>query len=221
MDLTPLAGEFTIGANSFYKHPNAATIGLRFLCIFDPHFMKDEPRSVDWHRTIERQLPLASLMLHYSARALVEKHNLYPGREVFYARSGIQTGQAKLVDFDFTKPRNVGMTTGSTIAIPLAIYLGFKEIYLIGFDCNWLANTGASYHFYDSHEQFPEFDSIANDNRGYGYESFLKIILREFESHRLIRSKAEASGVHIFNATEGGLLDTYPRVNYSDVVRRA
>ena len=107
------------------------------------------------------------------------------------------------------------MTTGSAIAIPLAVYLGFKEIYLIGFDCNWLADTGASYHFYDQHEHFPEFDSIAKDSRGIGYESFLQIIQREFESHRLIRSKAESLGVRIVNATEGGLLDVYPRASYA------
>jgi len=215
MDLTRIAGDFSIGANSFYKHPDAARVGLGFLCIFDPHFMKDEPRGVEWHRTVEKLLPGTSFMLHHSARALVQKHGLYPGREVFYARSGIQTHEASRVDFDFRRPRNVGMTTGSSIAIQLAIYLGFREIYLVGFDCNWLENTGASYHFYEAHEYFPEFDSIAADGRGIGYENFLKIIQREFESHRLIRARAEAAGVRIFNATDGGLLDAYPRVSYA------
>ena len=221
MDLRPLAGEVTIGANSFYMHPSAAEIGLKFLCVFDPHFMTDEPRSVEWHRTIERQLPDAAFLFHHSAAWLVEKHHLYSGREIYYVRSGSRTYRASLVDFDFYRPRNVGMTTGSSIAIPLAVYLGFKNIYLIGFDCNWLENTGASYHFYDRHDQFPEFDSIAKDNRGMSYESFLKIIHREFESHRLIGEKAASLGVQIFNATEGGLLDAYPRVAYSDCIRKS
>ena len=56
MNLAPLSGEFSIGANSFYKHPQADAVNLRFLCIFDPHFMSDQPRSVEWHRTIERQV---------------------------------------------------------------------------------------------------------------------------------------------------------------------
>ena len=217
MDLTPLANEVTIGANSFYKHPHAAAVRLKFLCVFDPHFMRDEPRSVDWHRTIGDQLPEASFILHHSASSLVKKHELYAGREIYFVRSGVRTHRAELVDFDFYRPRNVGMTTGSSIAIPLAVFLGFKNIYLIGFDCNWLENTGSSYHFYDRHDQFPEFDSVAKDNRGLTYETFLGIIHREFESHRLIREKAESMGVHIHNATNGGLLDVYPRVTYSDV----
>jgi hypothetical protein len=214
MDLRPLAGEFTIAANSFYKHPDASAIGLKYLCIFDPHFMQDQPRAVEWHRTVAQQLPGTTMVLHHSARPLVARHGLYPGREVHYVRSGFQTHELKYVDFDFRRPRNIGMTTGSSIAIPLAIFLGFREIVLIGFDCNWLADTGKSYHFYDTHEYFPEFDSIDKDGRGYGYEAFLRIIQREFESHRLIRAKAEARGVRIVNATRGGLLDVYERADY-------
>lgn len=214
MDLRPLAGEFTIGANSFYKHPDAAAIGLKYLCIFDPHFMQDQPRAVQWHQTVAQQLPGTTMVLHESARPLVARHQLYAGREVYYARRGFQTRELRYVDFDFRRPRNVGMTTGSTIAIPLAIFLGFREIVLIGFDCNWLADTGRSYHFYDTHEHFPEFDSVDRDGRGYGYEAFLRIIQREFESHRLIRAKAESLGVRIVNATRGGLLDVYERADY-------
>jgi len=220
MDLRPLADEVTIGANSFYKHPLAADVRLKFLCVFDPHFMRDEPRSVDWHRTIDERLPEASFLFHHSASSLVKKHQLYSGREVFYVQSGKWTHRGNFVDFDFYRLRNVGMTTGSSIAIPLAVFLGFKKIYLIGFDCNWLENTSGSYHFYDRHDQFPEFDSIAKDNRGMSYEKFLQTIHREFESHRLIREKAASLGVEIFNATDGGLLDVYPRVAYADCFQK-
>lgn len=215
LDLRPLAGEFTIGANSFYKHPDASAIGLKYLCIFDPHFMQDQPRAVAWHQTVAQKLPGTTMLLHHSARALVVRHGLYAGREVHYAHHGFQTHELKYVDFDLRRRRNIGMTTGSSIAIPLAIFLGFREIVLIGFDCNWLADTGSSYHFYDTHEYFPEFDSIDKDGRGYGYEAFLGIIQREFESHRLIRAKAESLGVRIVNATRGGLLDVYERADYT------
>jgi hypothetical protein len=218
MDLRPLAGATTIAANSFYKHPDAATIGLDYLCIFDPHFMSDEPRAVEWHRTVAARLPDTTMLLHHSARSLVAAHDLYPDREVYYVHSGFHTSRLDRVDLDFRRPRNIGMTTGSSIAIPLAIYLGFREIVLVGFDCNWLADTGGSYHFYDTHEYFPEFDSIEKDGRGYGYEAFLRIILREFESHRLIRAKAEARGVRIINATRGGLLDAYPRAEFESLL---
>ena len=218
MDLRLMAGHCSIAANSFYKHTDAAAIGLKYLCIYDPHFMQDLPRAVDWHRTVASKLPVTSFVLHHSGRPLVERHGLYAGREVHYVRPGFQTHEPRYVDFDFTRPRNIGMTTGSSIAIPLAIYLGFKEIVLVGFDCNWLADTGSSYHFYDAHEYFPEFDSIDKDGRGHSYEALLRIIQREFESHRLIRAKAEALGVRIINATRGGQLDAYERADFESLL---
>jgi hypothetical protein len=220
MDLKPLADEFTIGANSFYKHADAAAVGLDYLCIFDPHFMLDEPRSVDWHRTIAAKLPDARFLLHESGRTLIERHGLYAGREVYYVRSGIATRHASLVNLDLSLPLNVGMTTGTSVAIPLALSLGFREVYLIGFDCNWLEDTKKSYHFYDTHEHYPEFDSTAKDTRGHTYEDTLRSTLREFESHRLLRQKAEQIGARIVNASAGGLLDAYRRETYESVLER-
>src|SRR5258706_7479198 len=102
MDLKPLAEEYTIGANSFYKHPDAAQVGLDYLCVFDPHFMKDEPRAVEWHRTLAEKLPAARFVLHEAARPLVAGHGLYAGREIYYVRSGVQTTHAASVNLDLS-----------------------------------------------------------------------------------------------------------------------
>ena len=218
VDLKPLANEYTIGANSFYKHPDARFIGLDYLCINDPHFMKDEPRSVSWHRTIAEKLPTTHLVLNETARPLVRAHQLYCGHEVYYVGWGLRTHRAASINLDLTRPLNIGMTTGSSVAIPLALSLGFREIYLIGFDCNWLAGSSASYHFYQTHEYFPEFDSVGKDTRGFSYEDEVRSVLLEFESHRLLREKAEAMGAQILNATKGGLLDVYERREFVECV---
>ena len=216
MDLSPLAGELTIGANSFYKHPDAGKIGLDYLCIGDRSFMIDEPRAIEWHRTIEERLPDTALMLHPDARSIIDKHGLYRRHEVHYFRRGVVTPYPELIHFDFTKPINVGNTTGSQLAIPLAVCLGATEIILIGFDCNWLESFTGSYHFYPTHEQFPEFDSLKADERWDRYEDHLMFALRDFEAHRLLATRAAQLGVAIKNATRGGLLDTYPRVRFED-----
>jgi hypothetical protein len=216
IDLKPLANEYTIGANSFYKHPDAAFIALDYLCINDPHFMKNEPRSVSWHRTVAEKLPTTHLVLNETARPLVREHQLYSGHEVYYVGWGPRTHRAASINLDLTRPLNIGMTTGSSVAIPLALSLGFREIYLIGFDCNWLASTSKSYHFYQTHEYFPEFDAVGKDTRGFSYEDELRSVLLEFESHRLLRERAETMGAHIVNATQGGLLDVYERREFAE-----
>jgi hypothetical protein len=220
MDLTPLAGEITIGANSFYKHRDAERVGLTFLCIGDEQFMIDEPRAVDWHRIIAEKLPRTGMLLNPRARVLVEKYGLYADREVFYFRRGVVSQYAELVDFDLTKPINVGNTTGTQLAIPLAVYLGCTEIILLGFDCNWLESYTGSYHFYATHDQFPEFDALKTDDRWGRYEDHLIFALRDFEAHRLIAERTAQLGVTVRNATAGGLLDMYPRVRFEDCVAR-
>jgi hypothetical protein len=219
MDLKALAGEITIAANSFYKHPDAERIGLTYLCIGDPKFMIDEPRAVEWHRIIAAKLPAASFMLNPDARALIQKHDLYRNREVFYFRRGVVTEHPELVDFDMAKPINVGNTTGTHLAIPLAVYLGCTEIILLGFDCNWLESYTGSYHFYKSHEQFPEFDALKTDDRWGRYEDHLIFALRDFEAHRIIADRTRQLGISVKNATAGGLLDMYPRITLADCFR--
>lgn len=219
MDLKPLVNEFTISANSFYKHPDAAALDLKYLCIGDAHFMINEPRAVEWHRIIEQRMPHTTLILHAQARALIAEHGLYRNHECFFVEgSAAPAKRASELDFDLSRPLNVGFTTGTLIMIPLAIYLGFKEIYLLGFDANWLENLDRSYHFYDSHEQFPEFDAVSTDGRGNSYENEVESVRREFESHRLLSIRSRELGIRIWNATVGGRVDTYPRIRLEDVL---
>lgn len=216
-DLRRLAGEVTIGANSLYKHPHAAELDLKYLCIGDPSFMTDEPKSVDWHRTIERLMPRTELMLQPRGLALAAKHGLYREHNLYTFRRGVTHFIPELLRFDFTRPLDVGVTTGTMLCIPLAIFLGCTEIVLLGFDANWLDNYEGSYHFYDTHAQFPEFDSLKADYRWPLYEDQLILALREYEAHRMIATRAAQLGIRVVNATGGGRLDVYPRVSYEEL----
>ncbi len=214
LDLRPLAGEITVGANSFYKHRDAEAVGLKYLCVGDASFMTDEPKSVEWHRVIEEKMPEATLMLHPDARELIGKHALYQKHSVHFFHPGIPTNVPELVDFDFEKPINVGLNTGTRLCIPLALFMGCTDIILLGFDANWLDSLSSSYHFYAKHEQFPEFDSVLADSRVLPYEGELLGTLRDFEAHRLLNTRAQQLGARIRNASPGGRLDVYPRIDF-------
>jgi len=217
MNLSLLANETTIGCNSFYKHPQAKAADLKYLCMGDTTFFEDTPRGVEYHRVIERELPRTVKMFHALGKPLVEKHGLYAGQEVHYYRHGITVNEPELVDFDFTRPLCVGHTTGSKLAIPLAVYMGFTEIYVIGFDANWMESYRGSYHFYDKHELWPEFNTQEADKRHPRYADQLINALRDFESHALLYEATKARGIKIFNAGKGGMLDTYPRVDFESL----
>ena len=82
--------------------------------------------------------------------------------------------------------------------------MGFKEVYIIGADNNYL---GKKQHFdkYDGETdmdyQMAVLAQKAND-MGYAY----------------VKTIAEKSGVKIFNATRGGNIKCFDRVNLEDII---
>ena len=86
---------WAVPANSFYKHPDAESIGLKHLCAGDSGFMIDEPRAVEWHRIIATKLPTASSILNPDTRARIRKCVLYRHREVFFDEHSIISARTR------------------------------------------------------------------------------------------------------------------------------
>ena len=88
--------------------------------------------------------------------------------------------------------------------LQLAVYLGFDEIYLLGADCSYLGNKQ---HFIDH--------GHATD-----YQSALNATDRLMVSYAEAKKYADCHGVKIFNATRGGLLELFPRVELETVLKK-
>lgn len=99
-------------------------------------------------------------------------------------------------------------------AIQVAAYMGFKKIYLLGCDHDYLLNIARkhSVHFYKEEEGLDDSDDWPSTE-----EFFLAYYLR-WKQYRLMRSYLESRGCYIYNATEGGLLDVFPRVSLAEAL---
>lgn len=104
----------------------------------------------------------------------------------------------------FSDDLTFGAYEGLTVTyfnIQLAIYMGFKEIYLLGVD-----------HFYSGgrNDHFSEQDVCTN------------VPQTEKSTFSYIKAKdfANEKGVKIYNATRGGHLEVFERVDFDDVLRR-
>lgn len=82
----------------------------------------------------------------------------------------------------------------------LAMYMGFSEIYLLGADCNYL---GQKQHFIETGHYDP----------GAQYASD-----RMFASYKVAKQYADTHGIRMYNATRGGYLEIFERVNLEDVL---
>lgn len=86
--------------------------------------------------------------------------------------------------------------------IELAVYMGFKEIYLLGADCTYL---GEKEHFVDS--------GVEDRSRKYATP---KLIV----GYEKVKEYADSHGIKVYNATRGGVLEVFPRIELKDVLAK-
>lgn len=98
---------------------------------------------------------------------------------------------------DFSQ-RSYASGTVTYTCIQLAMYMGFKEIYLLGVDFSVGETTENKYgHFYAEEEL--------------GSICFKDYVWRGYKS---AKQYADQHGIEIYNATRGGKLEVFPRVDF-------
>lgn len=105
-------------------------------------------------------------------------------------------------------------TTVTCSAIQMAVYMGFKKIYLIGIDHNFATYTNDkgemihddSIRDYFSDEYFNDKAQLYTPNLDASTRAY--IVMREY---------CDSHGIDIYNATRGGKLEVFKRVNLDEV----
>jgi hypothetical protein len=111
-------------------------------------------------------------------------------------------------------------------AIYSAIYMGYKQIYLVGCDMTSLfltyvaSDTGGreisnSYHAYKYTDS--EKRTMLRDSKNYDNEYMLYDYAKTFTIFKRIRRYAERNKIEIYNATKGGGLDVFRRLPYESL----
>ncbi|MBD5322010.1 MAG: hypothetical protein HDS01_04470 [Bacteroides sp.] len=111
------------------------------------------------------------------------------------------------------RPRNVLVP-----AIMVGIWLGYKDIYLLGADHSWLRTLdvdddnhviSVQPHFYaDGEEEHKRVATLFRDTR---LHELLGSFTMAFRSYHGIRRYVDTSDVNIYNATPGSYIDAFPR----------
>lgn len=105
----------------------------------------------------------------------------------------------------FSQDLTKGIYTGGTVTyacFQIAVYMGFKKIFLIGADHNYTDNlTDTENHF---HKEYSK--NMVKPNHYFKEEAEL--------AYQSARKYAEQQGVEIYNATRGGKLEVFERVDF-------
>lgn len=139
---------------------------------------------------------------------------------------GVQT------ENDFSEDITKGIYLGFGIlytVLQLAVYMGFSKIYLLGVDHRLrkektlegeiIENTDIQDHFYDE----PEIDTFYEEAEKmcrlfYGDQNQNEARSDDLtENFKTAKRVCEHKGIEIFNATRGGYLEVFPRVDFDSL----
>lgn len=101
--------------------------------------------------------------------------------------------------------------------LQLAIYMGFKEIYLMGMDFDYQSSLHVNSYFDEHYLDIYKRDAVDS--------KFIPKNINEFDYENvaynllLIRRFSESKGIRIYNATRGGKLEIFERVDFDTLLR--
>lgn len=186
-DIGWLRDEITVGINFIHKTTRPQGWAPTYMVTADPTVLA---RLKDEWETLDTNVILTDTCMVQTG---YDAPNLQSGRGISLYYRDAMTWDAPT---GFQIPR-AHSTTGH-LAIPWAIYLGLNPIYLIGCDC-----TGGG-HCYDDKGVYC----------GHGEQLMRTSFMPAMEK---VRAAAEAAGIVIQNATRGGLLEAFERVEFESL----
>jgi len=216
-DLGKLIGEKTFVTNMFVLHERASEIRPTYYCISDwVHWSKDDGFTTALRQGFSK-LANTIFFFEYDAKRVAVRTPELTNRTMYYLFQDISkpVWDGQFIT-DIRQPVCWGRTIMIDFCIPLACYMGFKDIYLIGTDYDW--NFERSGHL-----QYGYFYGIDEDDRNLaesashkdaGTPDHVGLIMKAFE---VVRDCLKDSNHNIYNAGHGGRLEVFPRVNYDDL----
>lgn len=220
IDLSALAGRTVISVSNGYLHSAYDRIRPRYHCVPQITYGRmTEDEVVAWLTEMHERIGDATLFLNETEMELVKRRNLFAGREVHYLalRDSFDAWQdRKIIDLTEPIPR---VESVPVMALMVAMYLGFSDIFLLGVDHDHFKSGSYVYAFELQALKGKDF-SVTKDGgiTTSRYDDF-QSLARLWRQYRVLRQIAEQNGIHIFNATPGGELDEFPRVTLDGALR--
>lgn len=203
--LSSLKSEILFGVNSLYKSSVSDKLTPRYYVLIDNLYWESD----EWGRSFRDVREKYSnsppvFITDPRAKKLVDALNANCEAIYIYSKKYPVTRMSAEITSNIYAAMNC-----ISYAILVAIYMGFKEIYLLGCDYNAFCNTGKG-HCYDDKDELK--------NNPYNLAFYLKYYWITTEFHYLIAKLAKDSGVDVINLTPNSLLDAYQRRDICNVI---
>lgn len=206
-DLNRLKNEDTFACNRIYKLYKNTEWRPTYYVSQDNGVLLEIKEDMDYVIKNSKYVFLNSYIAAFLKRRLTKKDNVL----FFKVNSKYDYPNPPGFSMDISKEVCEGFTVAYT-CIQMAVFLGYKEIYLIGVDHNYNLNLKAD-------GSVEEKDGVINYMSGLeGKLAFPpqmeKSTLAFEEANRVCKS----NGIKIYNATRGGKLEAFPRIYFDEIL---
>ena len=204
-DLEPLKDEYTFGSNRIFKTFDQTSWRPAYYLAVDPNFIRTNWKELDKYHFNEMFL---GTDLNFDMSVFKSKAT----RIFEYTKFKVNkwNDMTAHVSEDVSRYFSVGYTVTFT-AIQFAIYMGFSEIYLLGVDFNYSVVR-------DRKGKIHRIDGVKDYFHG---EKFSETVLSYYSSlnaYEKAKEYADSHGIKIFNATRGGKLEVFDRIDIDSVL---
>lgn len=246
IDLNTLKNEYVFAVNEFDRHAQYKNLQHVYHVLADACYFIDNKNTYFWERLKHKSDtadPAVTYFFHIKGKELVKREGLFSKNKIYYLSSqGIISDH---FDFNIDLDKTMPWPKNSILScLMVAVYLGFREIYLLGCEHNFLTlNVGIEQgrkktldHFFVN-EELENMTNISEEEarkkiitrfghwegrEDYTYESKMAQILQLFKNYRLFYQKVKRkySEIKIFNATPNSYLDVFPATDFSEIAKK-
>jgi hypothetical protein len=207
-DLEKLKNEYTFGANKIFVAFEDTDWRPTYYCIQDFKMITSELESIKQNAGADVKF--------IAGNPLVSKKNVLPDWIYFFVDTRSFYPNYPLFSEDIANRIFDGGTV-TYAEIQFAVYMGFSEIYLLGVDFNYsvsinndntFSKTETKNHFSDKY--------LGNGELGkhFNYPSLENSLL----AYKSAREYADRNNISIYNATRGGKLEVFERVDFDTII---
>jgi hypothetical protein len=211
LDLTKLKGEYTFGVNAIYLNYEKMKFHPTFYVVEDNLVAEDRGTEINQYKG--PQYKFFGTYLNYTLNK--DENTMYMNVLRNYA------DQKNFPMFSDNCVRYLGVGGSVTyLCLQLAYYMGFEEVYMVGFDHNYKIPENAVI----TNRRNTGFDILSTEDDpnhfspeyfGKGYRWHDPNVDRMEVGFRKARGFYEQNGRKIYNATAGGHLEAFERKDYN------
>jgi len=226
-----LANEITFTVNQIPRNVNFAKLKTNYHCWTDEFFFdidrnkKEDIELLNVMKSVNTDGNRPIVFYKLAALSMIKKYGLDKVLNIYYlgdAHAYIMNQNLKrLFDICHFLPQ---FSTVVQYVICIAVYMGFKEIYLLGCDCTGIITAVQSrlnstndyrYGYTISDNEKKRMISVHNQ---LSLKTEVIMYLDLLQSYEALDSYCSNRGTKLFNATEGSVMEGVRRVKINDII---